>query len=77
MCSSILPYLNRYLRSEHQDKKNEPFNDDGWTLVAKTLDALRQHNGSDCGVFTCMYANCLSLNKVRPTLVFFCWTLQF
>ncbi len=34
-----------------------------WKLVTTTLDTPNQENKFDCGVFTCMYADYLSINK--------------
>ena len=32
-----------------------------WKLVSTNIDTPRQENGFDCGVFTCMYADFLSM----------------
>ena len=64
MSGSGMHYLTdllQYLKDEHQDKKKCPLPDaDDWTLVPCTRDTPRQLNGSDCGVFTCMFADFLS-----------------
>ncbi|KAI6230069.1 ULP-PROTEASE domain-containing protein [Aphelenchoides fujianensis] len=44
-----------YLREEHKDKKGSDFDLSGWTAECKK-NIPRQMNGSDCGVFTCVFA---------------------
>ncbi|KAI9260741.1 hypothetical protein BDA99DRAFT_439783 [Phascolomyces articulosus] len=54
-----LKLLIKYLAEEHQDKKKQPLDMSGW----KTYDAKGiplQQNMSDCGVFTCTFAERLS-----------------
>ncbi|KAG7380690.1 hypothetical protein PHYPSEUDO_006919 [Phytophthora pseudosyringae] len=58
-----LKMLLRYLRDELQDKKGELLIDTDWELVDTTTNTPQQDNCHDCGVFTCLYAECLSLNK--------------
>lgn len=54
-----------------EHKKKERFSEDGWELVPTDLDSTpQQQNGSDCGVFSCMFADFLSLNKVRSGSTF-------
>ena len=56
-----------YLRQEHQDKKGSPLSSD-WRIcpVGESQDVNRnqripqQENGSDCGVFTCRFAEYIS-----------------
>lgn len=48
-----------------EHKKSAKFNDEGWELVTTAEGTPQQANGSDCGVFSCMFADYLSLNKVR------------
>ncbi|RLN89587.1 hypothetical protein BBJ28_00008512 [Nothophytophthora sp. Chile5] len=55
--------LYRYLRDEMEHKKKEKFNDEGWELVTTAPDTPQQSNGSDCGVFSCMFADYISQNK--------------
>jgi len=44
--------LFRWLQDEHLAKKGMPMDTEGWTFVDETpIDAPRQLNGSDCGVF--------------------------
>ncbi|KAL8004040.1 putative Ulp1 protease family catalytic domain, papain-like cysteine peptidase superfamily [Plasmopara halstedii] len=61
--ASCLKVLLRYLHDESEHKRKEKFNDEGWELVTTTFDTPQQKNGSDCGVFSCMFADYLSLNK--------------
>lgn len=56
-----LQLLWNYLGSEKMDKKKQPFDYDGW----KTENVKRipqQMNGSDCGVFSCTYAEFICRN---------------
>lgn len=43
-----------YLHAEHQDKKKTPFDSEGWRFECAAVP--RQMNGSDCGVFTSLFA---------------------
>ncbi|KAI7903909.1 uncharacterized protein BX663DRAFT_535929 [Cokeromyces recurvatus] len=52
-----------YLKQEHLDKKKIPFDTTGWTKVVPK-DIPRQGNMSDCGAFTCTFAERLS--KQQP-----------
>ncbi|KAJ8657795.1 hypothetical protein O0I10_006610 [Lichtheimia ornata] len=54
-----LELLLDYLSQEHQDKKGSPFDDSGWTMRTPK-EIPHQKNMSDCGVFTCTYAERLS-----------------
>ncbi|XP_047987638.1 sentrin-specific protease-like [Leguminivora glycinivorella] len=51
-----LDALLQYLRDEHQDKKGQPFDDKGWKLECLSKDIPQQMNGSDCGMFSCTFA---------------------
>ncbi|GAB0094063.1 uncharacterized protein DMENIID0001_092840 [Sergentomyia squamirostris] len=51
----ILDALEDYLKSESLDKKQRPFDTSGWKKQCMQ-DCPRQMNGSDCGVFSCMFA---------------------
>ena len=55
-------FLLRYLQDEHLDKKKTPLPDiKEWKLVPRR-ETPRQHNGDDCGVFTCIIADLLSID---------------
>ena len=57
----FLHALFRYIQDEHKDKKKAPLPDaDQWQLVPCTHDTPQQENLSDCGVFTCMFADFLT-----------------
>ncbi|KAG7401358.1 hypothetical protein PHYBOEH_001774 [Phytophthora boehmeriae] len=58
--TACLNVLLRYLRDESEHKKKQKFDDEGWELVSTTPDTPSQTNGSDCGVFSCMFADYLS-----------------
>lgn len=47
-----------YLRHESNDKKKQDFDDENWRLVNcySQVGIPQQENCSDCGVFTCIYA---------------------
>lgn len=47
-----------------EHKQSAKFSDEGWELVTTAEDTPQQANGSDCGVFSCMFADYLSQNKV-------------
>lgn len=54
--------LKQYLQDESQDKKKQPYDMSNWTLQsAKNIP--QQMNGSDCGMFSCMFAEYVCANK--------------
>ncbi|EEB20308.1 sentrin/sumo-specific protease, putative [Pediculus humanus corporis] len=54
-----LQALLSYLKAESLDKKNVPFETTNWELI--NVDNIpQQMNGSDCGVFSCVFAEHLS-----------------
>jgi sentrin-specific protease 1 len=56
--------LLRYLQDEHLDKKRTPMpSPELWNLVPCTEDTPRQLNGYDCGAFTCMFADFISMDR--------------
>ena len=44
-------------------KKKSPMELRNWKLCTK-VDIPKQRNGSDCGVFMCQFADCISRDKV-------------
>lgn len=56
--TGCLELLQQYLEDESQHKRNHGLDWENWTL--KIMDVPRQENCSDCGVFTCQYAECIS-----------------
>lgn len=48
-----------------QHKKKQEFDEQGWELVPTQPDTPQQANGSDCGVFTSIFADYLSRDLVR------------
>ncbi|KAI7862089.1 Senp1 mutant in complex with sumo-1 [Spinellus fusiger] len=56
-----LKLLLNYLREEHLDKKKKVLDTSDWTLESPK-NIPHQKNGSDCGVFTCTFAERLSRN---------------
>ncbi|XP_059615590.1 sentrin-specific protease-like [Phlebotomus argentipes] len=58
----ILDALEQYLKSESLDKKQRPFDMSGWQKEC-IANAPRQMNGSDCGVFSCMFAEYITRNS--------------
>lgn len=60
--SKCLAALKTYLQDESLDKKKQPYDMSNWTLqCAKNIP--QQMNGSDCGVFSCMFAEYVCANK--------------
>lgn len=53
--NAVLDALREYLKAEHLDKKQSHFDMSEWTAEC-VLDCPQQRNGSDCGVFSCMFA---------------------
>lgn len=51
----VLNALEQYLRDESLDKRKKPFDTSGFTKQ-NMHECPRQMNGSDCGVFSCMFA---------------------
>lgn len=56
---AVLDALEQYLRDESMDKRKIPFDTSDWT-VESVRDCPMQQNGSDCGVFSCMFAEFIS-----------------
>ncbi|KAI6217881.1 Ulp1 protease [Aphelenchoides besseyi] len=50
-----LEALKSYLQEEHRDKKKSEIDLSNWNFECKA-EIPRQMNGSDCGVFTCVFA---------------------
>lgn len=55
----VLDALEDYLKEESMDKKKQIFDMSEWSKE-NVRDCPRQMNGSDCGVFSCMFAEFLS-----------------
>ncbi|NXC25353.1 SENP1 protease, partial [Campylorhamphus procurvoides] len=56
--------LLQYLKQESLDKKRKEFDTNGWALLSKKSQEIpQQMNGSDCGMFTCKYADCITKDK--------------
>lgn len=58
----VLDTLREYLKSESLDKKKVEFDLDGW-VVEDVQNIPQQNNSSDCGVFSCMYAEFITRNQ--------------
>lgn len=56
---AVLDGLKRYLEDESMDKRNIQLDTSDWTAEC-IRDCPQQRNGSDCGVFSCMFAEFLS-----------------
>uniref|UniRef100_A0A1I7XQ06 ULP_PROTEASE domain-containing protein n=1 Tax=Heterorhabditis bacteriophora TaxID=37862 RepID=A0A1I7XQ06_HETBA len=54
--------LKNYLMEESKDKKKQPFDFTNWKYNLRS-DIPRQLNGSDCGVFSCKFAEFASRRK--------------
>lgn len=60
----VLDALENYLKCESLDKRQQPFDTDGFRIESVPPDKLpQQKNCSDCGVFSCMYAEYISRDE--------------
>ncbi|XP_054839245.1 sentrin-specific protease 2 isoform X2 [Eublepharis macularius] len=60
----ICKRLLQYMQEESKAKRNLDINASSWTLYSvKPHEIPQQLNGSDCGVFTCKYADFISRDK--------------
>jgi len=59
--NQCLNALLKYLQDEHLDKKKSTFDISDWKAVI-VKEIPQQMNGSDCGMFTCKFAEYLSRN---------------
>jgi len=57
----VLKTLERYIADEAMDKKQVQFETKLWKMHIPTTP--QQENGSDCGVFTCKFANFVAQDK--------------
>ncbi|CAG07397.1 unnamed protein product, partial [Tetraodon nigroviridis] len=56
--------LLEYLKEESKDKKGKEMDTTGWILHSKERHEIpQQMNGSDCGMFTCKYAEYITKEK--------------
>lgn len=55
----VLEALEQYLKDESMDKKKVRFDMSDWT-IEHVRDCPQQKNGSDCGVFSCQFAEFIS-----------------
>jgi sentrin-specific protease 1 len=55
----VLEALENYLKEESMDKRKIPFDTSDWSLEC-VRDCPQQKNGSDCGVFSCQFAEFVS-----------------
>lgn len=60
--NNVLGALRKYLLEESLDKKKQEFDMSGWQFE-NVRDIPQQENGSDCGVFSCMYAEFVTRNR--------------
>uniref|UniRef100_A0A8C5WQ62 SUMO specific peptidase 1 n=1 Tax=Laticauda laticaudata TaxID=8630 RepID=A0A8C5WQ62_LATLA len=62
--SEACKILLQYLKQESLDKKRKEFDANGWMLLCKRSQEIpQQMNGSDCGMFACKYADCITKDK--------------
>ena len=54
--------FRNYIRDEHLDKKKQSLDLTQWNAL-HVQDIPQQMNGSDCGMFTCKYAEFISRGK--------------
>lgn len=61
---NVLDTLEKYLKSESLDKRQQPFDTAGFLIDSIPADKLpQQKNCSDCGVFCCMFAEYISRDE--------------
>lgn len=60
--SNVLSLLAQYLKDESMDKRKKPFDTKSFKIES-VADVPRQMNGSDCGVFSCIFAEYITRNK--------------
>ncbi|XP_078484460.1 sentrin-specific protease 1 [Ciona intestinalis] len=62
--TECLEILKSYLVSEHQDKKKADYDVSDWKIINMAHTEIpQQMNGSDCGVFTCTFAEYIARNS--------------
>uniref|UniRef100_A0A1B0AVD8 Ubiquitin-like protease family profile domain-containing protein n=1 Tax=Glossina palpalis gambiensis TaxID=67801 RepID=A0A1B0AVD8_9MUSC len=61
-CPKILKVLEQYLKDESMDKRKKAFDTSQFTIESVN-DLPQQKNGSDCGVFSCMFAEYVTRDK--------------
>lgn len=59
--NKCLQSLMKYLQEESLDKKKQKFDTSGWQME-NVQDIPQQMNGSDCGMFSCVYAEFICRN---------------
>lgn len=60
--SKCLSALRQYLEDESMDKKKKSFDTSDWKLKSEK-NIPQQMNGSDCGVFSCMFAEYICADR--------------
>ncbi|XP_051947993.1 sentrin-specific protease 1-like isoform X2 [Xyrauchen texanus] len=55
--------LLKYLKQESDDKRGQDLDTSEWTLKSKKRNIPQQMNGSDCGMFTCKYAEYITKDR--------------
>ncbi|XP_037720161.1 ubiquitin-like-specific protease 1 [Drosophila subpulchrella] len=58
---NLLDTLEKYLREESLDKRNQSFDTSNFR-IEKARNVPQQKNNSDCGVFSCMFAEYITRN---------------
>jgi len=59
---NVVDNIKKYLQEEHMDKKKSKIDLSDWKTTCMGCKSPQQHNGSDCGVFTCTTAEFISRN---------------
>ncbi|KAK9172665.1 ULP1 like chllamydin domain containing protease [Cryptosporidium meleagridis] len=83
MSAVFFQNMNRYIQDEYFDKKKEKFTGQLKHFTKFSEPVPQQNNGSDCGVFTCMFAECISegrpfdfdttqIDKIREVMLVEC-----
>ncbi|KAK2198047.1 bifunctional Ulp1 protease family [Babesia duncani] len=65
-CVTWFANIKKWLHDEHMDKLKKPIDVDEW-ICNDDSEACKfaplQHNGHDCGVFLCQYAECIAAGR--------------
>merc|ERR1711990_432329 len=61
----ILKLIHKYLEDEHKLRLKSPL-EEGWEMESLSSKIPQQDNGSDCGVFSCKFAEYIARGFPNP-----------